>query len=244
VTSKERPFSVRLRVVRSIGEELREAWRLGWRFVLVLGGGSYGHVVASEYMREGLMDTGEALASITRVMAELSSVVSEVLAEYGLAPVVYPPYAFCRPDGLRPNCDWELVSRSLWYDATPLIPGDAYPGYSGVRIVSGDELAIEASCRLGADVLVYATNVPGVLDERGETIPYLSRPGLHDLLEHGMLRGGSGVDVTGGMYRKLKVISELGCPGLRVCIVEGSRPGSVYAALRGRVSRGMTVIEL
>ncbi len=211
-----------------------------------MGGGSYGHVVASEYMREGLMDTGEALSAITRVMGELAGVVAEVLAEYGLSPVIYPPYAFCRPDGLRPNCDWELAARALWYDATPLIPGDAYPGYSGVRIISGDELAVEASCRLGADVVVYATNVPGVLDERGETIPYLTRAGLYDLLEHGMLRGAGGavVDVTGGMYRKLKVISELGCHGMRVCIVEGGRPGSIYAALRGRVSEDMTVIEL
>ena len=243
ITQKNVPFTPNLEAIRRISSEVGRLYRLGWRFVIVLGGGSYGHPVAHEYMYSGLMATGEALSAITRAMLELSEVFAEVASEYGLNPVIYPPHAFCKPRGLKPNCCWDVVRRAFWYDATPIVYGDAYPGYVSVQIISGDELAVEAACELGAERLIYLTDVPGVYDGEGQLIPLLTRAGLQELLEHESIGGSTAVDVTGGMRRKLQAILELGCQGLKAVIGAGTKPETLALALEGRREAG-TWVEL
>jgi len=243
ITQKNAPFTPNLEAMRKISVEMGRLYKLGWRFIIVLGGGSYGHPVAREYMYSGLMTSGEALSAITRAMLELSGVFAEVASEYGLNPVIYPPHAFCKPRGLKPNYCWDVVRRAFWYDATPIVYGDAYPGYSSVQIVSGDELAVEAACELGAERLVYLTDVPGVYDSEGRLIPLLTRAGLQELLEHESIGGSTAVDVTGGMRRKLQAILELGCQGLKVVIGAGTKPETLALALEGRREAG-TWVEL
>ncbi|HIC98574.1 MAG TPA: hypothetical protein EYP08_02670, partial [Pyrodictiaceae archaeon] len=113
ITQKNAPYTPNLDAMRRISMEIGRLYRLGWRFIIVLGGGSYGHPVAHEYMYSGLMATGEALSAITKVMLELSGVFAEIASEYGLNPVIYPPHAFCRPRGFKPNCCWDIVRRAF-----------------------------------------------------------------------------------------------------------------------------------
>lgn len=238
LTFKDRPLSLRTSLLDSYADMLYMLWNEGYRFVLVLGGGSYGHYYVNFYRGSG----NRVLVSKTsRIMAKLALIVQDIFESKGLAPIVYPPHAYCRPRGLIPGCNWSIVNDALAGDLLPITYGDVYPEKGGYGIVSGDELAAEAACSLRAERLVYATSVDGVyagerLVEKVEGVDEVRR-----LLGYAM--GGSGVDVTGGMARKLKAVIEAGCRGLRVYIVNGFRVERVAEAVRGGSPKG-TIVNL
>lgn len=238
VTFKDKPLALRLTLIDRYSRLLARAWSRGYRVVLVLGGGSYGHYYVSLYRRDA---PAKLVSRTSRIMLRLALAVQEMLEAVGLNPVVYPPHSFCKPSGLKPGCSWGLVAGSLEEGLLPIVYGDVYPAEGSYGIVSGDELAAEASCSLGAERLVYATSVDGVfvgekLVERIEGFE-----GLRTIL--GYAAGGSGIDVTGGMARKLNALLEAGCRGLTVYIVNGFVPERVEEALKGGSPKG-TVVNL
>ena len=230
-TRKDEPFSIRLPVLRSIARQLRAAVDAGVRVGVVLGGGSYGHVVAHAY-RGSEAPASEALSAVTASMLELALAVSDVLAGEGLRPVVYPPHAFCSPRGLRPGCSWRQVVEALELGAVPLVYGDAYPCGGDWCIVSGDELAVEMACSVGAEYVVYLSDVDGVIGSDGSVIPVLR---LSDAALEAAPVERRGYDVTGGMLRKIEAVRENRCPGLRgVWVLNGlARDDRLLRLLRG-----------
>ncbi len=237
-TFKDRPLSLRTSLLDAYSHMLAGLWHGGRGVVLVLGGGSYGHYYVEVY-KDG--SPARLVSKTSRIMAKLALTVQELLEAAGLDPVVYPPHSFCKPRGLKPNCEWSVVAEALNAGILPVLYGDVYPVEGGYGIVSGDELAAEAACRLGAARLVYATSVDGVYAEGGLVERVDGREGLAALLGHASR--GTGIDVTGGMARKLRAILEAGCDGLHVYIVNGFHVERVREALAGGSPPG-TVIRL
>ena len=230
ITDKERPFSLRLAVVERVAWELaRAAQEQGLSYVIVLGGGSYGHA-AAKMVREAGAPAPEALSIVTGAMAELALAAADVFSMAGLRPVLYPPHAFCRPRGLRPGCDWGLVVEALEAGVTPVTYGDAYPCGEGWCIVSGDELLVEAACAVGASRAVYVSDVDGIYGPDGRVLGEASLQELRGLAAAAGRRGG--YDVTGGLARKIAALAENRCPGLAsVWVVNGMREGRLYRLL-------------
>ncbi|AEM38784.1 aspartate/glutamate/uridylate kinase [Pyrolobus fumarii 1A] len=228
ITEKEQPFTPRLDLLEEYAEVLKKIANV-YDLVIVIGGGSYGHY-AVRACREAGASPPETLHVVTNAMLELAMLVSEMLASHGLYTIIYPPRAFCKPRGLEPNCEWRRVRDALASGAYPLVFGDAYPIQGEYGIVSGDELSIEAACKLGGQIVVFTTNVPGVIIG-GEVVDMLDREKLEYALK---TAGGTQGDVTGGMRRKLEAILVNGCPGLRVHIIDGRDPANLEkVVLRG-----------
>ncbi len=220
-TVKDRGFTPNINWLRRVARVLAS---LPHSLLIVVGGGSYGHYAVAA-SREAGAEPQDTVATVAAAMLELALLVADVLQDAGLRPLVYPPHAFCKPEGLKPNCNWSYAAKALETGLTPVTYGDIYPAKGGYGIVSGDELAAEAACSLGAGRVVYLSNVPGVLDGSGKTIPVLGRKELELILSRGTVGGSaSGVDVTGGMRRKLEAILANSCPGLEALIVDGREP--------------------
>ncbi len=228
-TEKDRAYTPRLGLLRAYARLFRRLVENGWRLLVVLGGGSYGHQAVVD-SRDSGAPPPEALHLITSVMLELALLAADVFGGEGVYTVVYPPHSFCNPEGLRPRCTWSLVENALKLGVVPLTYGDAYPTGGGYAIVSGDELAAEAACKLQADLLVYATSVDGVY-VGGRVAKQLDRAALVEVV--GRVGGSSHRDVTGGMRRKLEAILVNGCQRLRVYILNGFDPGNLEAVVRG-----------
>ena len=242
-TVKEKPFTLRLRALERIAWQLARAQRShGTRYGVVLGGGSFGHVVAHE-LQEGGAPASEALSAVTAAMEELARVVADVLMLNGLRPIVYPPHGMCRPRGLKPNCMWDVVVDAFRLGATPLLYGDAYPCGDGWCIVSGDELVVEMACRLGASHVIYLTDVDGVYDHEGRLV---RRIRVGDLARLAAPRGRrTGYDVTGGLARKVEAMVANWCPELRGVWVLNGLAGDerLYQLLQGDTSVPATLVE-
>jgi len=232
ITYKDKAFTPRLSALERIASELASIYEessLG----IVLGGGSYGHYAALQ-QRENETNAANALYMVSSLMLELSQLVVDVLALHGIPALIYPPHALCSPKGLRPNCYWEQARNAISIGAVPVTYGDIYPCSSdkGWCIVSGDELAMEMACSLGARKVVYASDVDGILDDRGNVVKEIS---LSELYGSRILASESShVDVTGGLRRKLDSIRENWCSGLQeVWIVNGLREGRIIGAIKG-----------
>jgi isopentenyl phosphate kinase len=224
ITDKRVPFSLNIKVLRSLAEQISELLARGVSIKgIVIGGGSYGHYVASVYKNYD-SPAGEALSTISNVMLELALAVSDILQGSGINVVVFPPHAFCKPSKLRPNCDWRLLFGAISVGVIPLVYGDVYPCEKGWCIVSGDELSIEMACSLSADYVVYVTDVDGLLDSEGNVVTRTSLKELRSRVYEKKSVDSGLYDVTGGIERKIRAIEVNYCEKLKgIWVVNGLR---------------------
>ncbi len=221
VTYKDKAFAIRLGLVEHLAGLLAETRRgKGYDILVVIGGGSFGHVAVEEARKTGA-PSWDAISVTSMAMYELALQVSDILVSKGLPAYIFPPHAFCKPRELSPNCDWSIVSHSLVHGLVPLLFGDIYPlEGNGYGIVSGDDLVVEGACRLGAEKAVFLTNVDGVYRDASarNTIPFMDRALVERIVRKQEAGTWGTVDVTGGMKRKLESILVNGCKGLRIII--------------------------
>ncbi len=187
------------------------------RLLLVIGGGSFGHTAVA-ITRKERATIGETIALTELAMMELALLVADILVAHGVSVLVYSPHSFCKPVGLKPNCNWPLTVNAIHNGVVPLVHGDIHPVENGYTIISGDELAMEAACSLGAQRVVYVGNVRGLLDRKGSVIRRITVEEIKNMLDR--IGSANYVDVTGGMRRKMEAVANLWCKGLRVDLVD------------------------
>jgi acetylglutamate kinase len=111
----------------------------------------------------------------------------------------------------------------------PVIACLAGDGRGGFFNVNGDQMAVACATAFAADRLVFLTDVDGVLDGDGRTIPELDPAGVGQLIASGVAKG--------GMQAKLNAAVSAVNGGVKdVCIVSGQRPGVIAELLAGRVA--------
>ena len=65
--------------------------------------------------------------------------------------------------------------------------------------VNGDDAAAAIAISLSASELLLIADVPGVLDDEGETIKALDQIGVLDLMRSGVVKGGMRVKLEAGL---------------------------------------------
>lgn len=91
--------------------------------------------------------------------------------------------------------------------------------------VNGDTAAGEIAAALGAERLVFLTDVAGVLDGNGQVIPSLDPSSAATMLGNGV--------ASGGMIPKIKAGLRVVAAGGIVDIVDGRQAGALKAVLHG-----------
>jgi len=98
--------------------------------------------------------------------------------------------------------------------------------------VNGDTAAGEIARAIGAEKLIYLTDVAGIRGADGEIIAHLSPAGAQELLATGV--------ASGGMIPKLKSCLAAAKAGVACHIVDGRRPRALTEAATG-IATGTTV---
>jgi acetylglutamate kinase len=91
--------------------------------------------------------------------------------------------------------------------------------------VNADTIAGEVAAALGASLLVFLTDVPGVKDEAGQWVEDLTVDAAQGLLASGV--------AAGGMAPKLEACIRAAGAGVRAQIIDGREPHALKAALDG-----------
>ncbi len=130
-----------------------------------------------------------------------------------------------RPDVLHALLDWGMV---------PLVAPLARDAAGQVRNVNADTVCGAIAGALRADLAIFLTDVPGVLDEHGALIPRLDPATIEAMITDGRIRGGM-VPKVGACLAALR-------HGARaVCIADGRVPGTLAALAAGQVGRGTVI---
>ena len=242
ITDKSKEATARERVIGRAAREIKEALeaRPDLRLLVGHGSGSFGHFVAQ---RHGLLEEGPSnwrgYAETGAAAARLNRLVTDLFLAEGMPVVSIQPSAsaHCR-DGELIGMETEPIELMLRHSLVPLVYGDvALDKVRGCTIISTEQIFAYLADHLEPGRIVLAGEVEGVFtadplrNESAQLIPEISRQNF-DQVEH-MLAGSHGVDVTGGMLTKVRIMYALvqERPELKVQLISGRQPGMIKRAL-------------
>ncbi|WP_255167446.1 isopentenyl phosphate kinase [Natrononativus amylolyticus] len=211
ITDKDRAETLDGEALERAADAVADARRTGETesLVLVHGGGSFGHVNASEHgvsTTEGTHDPG-AVAAIHGAMKTLNGFVLQRLLDRNVPAVPVHPFSAAHRDERGtlhlPTGQLETLCSEGF---VPVLHGDlvAHTG-AGATVVSGDELVVEVARGLEADRIGLCSTVPGVLDADDEVV---ERIGSYEEVA-AVLGESESTDVTGGMAAKVRALLAL-----------------------------------
>lgn len=246
ITDKRRPFVVKRAVLRRLARELAA---VKGPLVVVHGGGSFGHPVASKYrIAEGYRDKTQLMGmSLThRAMERLNANVVEALQKAGLPAIAVQPSACVVVSGgeIR-SMELAPVKKLLELGIVPVLYGDVVPDLSrGMSILSGDKIVAHLAVELGASRVVMGVDVDGVCVEdpkKAKHVEIVRRITPADRELVASLGAAEGKDVTGGMGSKVRELLALAERGVESEIVNATKPGILKRTVQGERGLGTVV---
>ncbi len=247
ITDKRRPFVVKRATLTRLAHELAAARK---PLVIVHGGGSFGHPVASKYkIADGYKNKSQLMGlSLThQAMERLNAYVIEALQKAGLPAIAIQPSACAVVNGGRiQSMELTPIKKLLGLGAVPVLYGDAVPDIrSGMSILSGDQIVAYLARELNAAKVILGVDVNGVYtanpkkDKRAKLVRKIT-PVDQEIVRS---LGAAGVkDVTGGMRNKVNELLPLAMRGVEAEIVNATRPGVIKKAVQGKRGLGTVVM--
>jgi len=246
ITDKRKKFAVRRSVLKRLAGELAAAKK---PLVIVHGGGSFGHPVASKYgIANGYKGKRQLMGlSLThRAMEKLNSHVIDALQEAGVPAIAIQPSACAAVSDSRIQAmELAPVRKLLELGLVPVLYGDAVPDMSrGMSILSGDQLVVYLARELDAERVIICVDVDGVytVDPKKRTtklIPFITPVSWPRVSR--FIRVPQGPDVTGGMANKVRELLTLAEIDVEAEIVNAAKPGILKKAMSGERGLGTRI---
>ncbi len=251
ITDKSRPMTPRPDIIRKLGKEIKSALSKNNNLQLILshGSGSFGHIPAKKYgTSNGFKNQrGRLGACITNdVAAKLNRIVIQELLNAGLPVAFIPPSSiFVADNGKTTKVFVEPILILLDKGIIPVIYGDViwdtkkgssiFSGETCLKIISQE--LIKRGLRITRDIQLGIEK--GVLDEKGEIIPFITPVKFRKL--HKKIVGAENTDVTGGMWHKVQESLEMAKTGIETLIASGEIKGLTYRAIIGKKVNGTKI---
>lgn len=232
ITDKKGYRKARPAAIRGLAEAVARIWKKGMRdLILVHGAGSFGHALVIKHgLQGGVKNTAQKLgyADTHAACSELSQMLVKELIANGAPAISIPPAAILvLKDKRISSFNTKLVNDYLDSGYLPVLYGDMAPdSVLGGYPCSGDQIV--SYLGKGADMIVLASDVDGVLDDKNKIIPSISRSNLQEVSAH--LKHTEN-DVTGGMRGKIEELLGLGTISY---IVNAKKPERVISLFEGK----------
>lgn len=247
ITDKRARFAVRRAAIQRLAKELAS---VRGPLVVVHGGGSFGHPLATKYgLAEGYKSRRQLVGfSLThRAMEKLNAHVVEALQREGIPAVAVQPSACAVVKG-RKLVLMELtpVRKMLELGLVPVLYGDVVPDLErGVSILSGDQLVVHLAKELGAKRVILGVDVEGVctadpkVRKEAELVPVITPTNWPEV--KGLMGRVGAPDVTGGMAGKINELLGLAELGIEVGVVNAAKPEVLKRAALGERGLGTEI---
>jgi isopentenyl phosphate kinase len=207
--------------------------------IIIHGAGSYGHVIVKRTgINKGISSESQLtdFAETQRLQNKLNCIVTKFLIDEGIPAIPCQASSFAVMNkGKLSKMDLSAIESLVKIGMVPVLYGvPAFDETQKCSILSGDEIAPYLAVKLGAKKIIHATNVDGVFtadpnkDANARFIPEINSKNIGQV--KGWLTGSTATDVTGGMFKK---VSELLDIGVQSQIVNALIPFNVVKALNG-----------
>lgn len=244
ITRKREVERLRPKVLARLAEEIASVPQA--RCVVLHGAGSFGHPGAVRFglarPPEGGAPTRERVRGAAIVAAEVRRLHLAVLRELvraGAAPASVPMASHARNRaGALLELDAQPFARALDRGALPVSFGDVVPDDEwGTSILSADTIARALVEPLGVRRVVFASDVPGILEgptNRRRTVATDVTPALVARLAP----AAGAPDVTGGIRGKAEAMLAIADLGADAGLISGLKDGELSRAIRGEAVYG------
>jgi isopentenyl phosphate kinase len=257
ITDKTTPFTSRLKVIERLATEIKNALdERGDDLQLIIGhgSGSYGHVVATQYeTNKGEINSESWLgfAEVAAAAAELNHIVTTALRRAGVPAIKFQPSASTRTRGQQlMYFETHPIKEALKHNLVPVVYGDvSVDANQGMSIVSTEALFDNLARELTPSKIALCGHVEGVFeadpltDSTAELIEDIDETNWPEV--EAMLGGSHGVDVTGGMFTKVRDMYRLtiAMPPMQAFIFSAEEAGNVESFLKGQATDFGTIIN-
>jgi isopentenyl phosphate kinase len=248
ITDKNKEYTLKENIIQQVMKEIRES---GITPIIIHGAGSFAHIIAKEYgLSNGLSDeveVGKQISAISKIrlsMMKLTSFITQVAIEYDLDPFPIAISSTLVSDGpdKEANLMFESVEHALKNKMIPILHGDmSFDKQNHFRVISGDRI-INLLAEYFKDKeekvrVIFGSNIDGLYDrdpndyDDAKLIPKILPNQIKQYLE--TAGGSAGIDVTGGMYGKLKSIEGIVKKGIEVNLVNICKSDRLLKKIRG-----------
>jgi len=257
LTDKSTPYKVRDGILDAVASELKECIDLGLieSLVLIHGVGSFGHPPVIKYkLYSGFNDIKQLihLSETQYIVNKFRLMIVESLNNVGIpVNLMYPSSMVIGRKGKISDFMFKALKGYLSIGMIPLLGGDMiYDEEIGFSVCSGDPLAVLIARELGADRLIYASDVPGVFDKdpkKFSNASLIKEIGINEIEQIvRKMEEPNKSDTTGRMKGKLKVLipaKDLIEKGLKVSILSMMIPNTLKGFLEGNEILATRVIN-
>jgi isopentenyl phosphate kinase len=257
ITDKTRPFTARPAVIERLAAEIKRALEeRGDDLQLIIGhgAGSFGHEVAAKYeTHRGATrsDSWLGFAEVAAAAAELNNIVMTALRQAGVPAMKFQPSASTRTRGEQlMYFETFPLKEVLQHGLVPVVYGDvSVDANQGMSIVSTEKLFDNLARELSPDRIILCGQVDGVyvqdplLNPEADVIDSIDSSNWAEV--EATLTGSHGVDVTGGMFSKVREMYHLtlAMPPMQAMIMSAEAPGHLEAVLKGQMVDFGTLIN-
>jgi len=227
ITNKQKPLTARISTIKQIASHLK---KIKESFVVVHGGGSFGHYWSVKYDMHTKPDryNVRGVAVVRNSMVQLNRLVIDSFLEAGLKPYSLAPSDFM--SGNRPIRKKVLeVPKIAKTGLIPISYGDVmWFGKNKFYILSGDRIIGILAKILKPRLAIFVTNVDGVYSDMK------TRTLIREIKRQKPVTSEVKMDVTGGMTRKIKEATSISKEGTSVFFVNGNKPERIVNAINGK----------
>lgn len=259
ITDKSKPFTEDIETIKRLAKEIHEV-RQEKKFRLIIGhgGGSYPHTPASKFkVNEGVIDpkSYEGIAKVQDAASRLNRIIVRELLNTGENAMSIQ----LSSSSISENCQikemfLEPIKRLLDFDMVPVPYGDVgLDRKKGCYIISTERIFDYLTRNLSKfdekykiSRIIMCARVKGVFTDNpdvnsyAELIKEITPKNMKEI--ESSLKGSHGIDVTGGMLHKVKMLLELAKLGIESEVIDAKEPGLLKRALLGEKGLG-TIIK-
>ncbi|AHF79633.1 isopentenyl phosphate kinase [Thermococcus paralvinellae] len=240
ISDKEKEYSFHRHIVEQIAEEIAQFYP-DESFILVHGGGSFGHPNAREYkITEGLVGDVDrkriGFSKTHQAMLKLNDLIIQTFLEKGLpAYSVSSSSIFLLENKEVVYGELEILRKLLELKFIPVLFGDtAIALDKGIDILSGDQIVSYLAKMLKPSKVIFLMDVDGIYDRNpkerdAKLIEELNVEEIRHLLESSE---SAGIDVTGGIGNKLREALKI-AKHSEVYFINGKVKENLGKAIRG-----------
>ena len=231
ITHKQKPLSPNLSAINKIAVQLK---KIREPVIIVHGGGSFGHYWSVRYNMhtKPAKYSKKGIAIVKNSMVELNKIILSSFLKHDLNPYCLPPTDFM----LGGKADFKKVKEIAKIAKDGLVPisyGDVlWHGKNKYYILSGDKIMGILAKILKPRLVIFVLNVDGVYSDMK------TKKLLREIKGQKTAISKVGMDVTGGMSRKIKEASLISKNGINVFLVNGNKPERIVNAIKGKNFEG------
>jgi len=231
ITNKKKPLSAKRKTIDNIVYSFR---KINEDFVVVHGGGSYGHYWSVKYdmhTKPKKYDP-KGVSIVKNSMIELNTIILDSFLKNKMNPYCLPPTDFVM--GSKPiNKKILEIKKIANSGLIPITYGDAlWYGNKKSYILSGDKIMSLLARVLRPRLSIF------VLNEDGLYYDMKAKKLIYDFKDEKIFIKKTVMDVTGGMTRKVAEASKISKMGLKVFFVNGNKPERIVNAITRKKFEG------